>query len=37
MLVWITGPTVVGATTCDRDVGHTFHSDPHVVPRLVGC
>ena len=35
MLVFITGPMVVGATTCDRDVGHTFHFDLHVVPRLV--
>ena len=37
MLVFITGPMVVGATTWDWDVGHTFRSDPHVVPRLVGC
>ena len=37
MLVFITGPMVVGATTWDRDAGHTFHSDLHVVPWLVGC
>ena len=36
MLVFITGPMVVGATTWDRDAGHTFHSDLHVVPWLVG-
>ena len=37
MLVFITGPMVVGATTWDRDAGHTFHSDLHVVPAwLVG-
>ena len=31
MLVLITGSGMVGASPWDRDVGRTFHSDPHVV------
>ena len=31
MLVLVTRVRVVDATTLNRDVGHTFHSDPHVL------